>query len=576
LPVGTRLQGDLYSVGKVLGQGGFGITYLGGDTGLKRAVAIKEFFPQVQGCSRNGTAVQPGGMITQAEYLAEKTKFLAEGQRLAQFQHRHIVKVFSLFEENNTAYMVMELLKGKTLLRIIEEHGPLEETEAVAYVTQIAEALDVIHGSKLLHRDIKPENIIVTEASRAVLLDFGTAREFAAGNTRRMTTTLTPGYAPLEQYGQRARFGAPSDIYSLAATLYHLLTGEIPIQATDRAAGVELPAPCRLNPKVSSRVSSAVLSAMEVRVDSRPQSVGDFLKALREFRPRASVLLDPDPAEPTGGKAGHQTAKGITGVIINVERVGRGSIDAGVTIHVARPVGPSTDRFQDCKSVKLGRHEHSWEIDLAPGYYRVRAHCFVTTRDMPAFATKILESNEYDLIVPSVHEPVTLALGRLADGLHLTAGKASVPTCGRGSVERSKNTLAKKKARVAKGRVSIVPLGPFAAVWPVMIRIHKTKATKARTKDDITLGGAGSYIVEDEDQIQVTCPRGFEGKSCIFLEIAAGSYQFSASCVVRNSFRPNSPQQTTNKCVVNVLENRTVTLTLSRSPSGDSVYLGPG
>ena len=103
-------------------------------------------------------------MITQAEYVAEKAKFLAEGQRLAQFEHPNIVKVFSLFEENNTAYMVMELLKGKTLLRIIDEHGPLEEAEALAYITQIAEALDVIHSAKLLHRDIKPENIIITEA----------------------------------------------------------------------------------------------------------------------------------------------------------------------------------------------------------------------------------------------------------------------------------------------------------------------------------------------------------------------------------------------------------------------------
>ena len=138
----------------------------------------------------------------------------------------------------------------------------------------------------------------------AVLLDFGTAREFAAGKTRRMTTTLTPGYAPLEQYGQRARFGVPSDIYALGATLYHLLTGEIPIQATDRVSGVELPAPHRLNPKVSSHVSSAVLSAMEVRVDRRPQSVGDFLKALRGFRPPSPIPLNDDPAAPAGVKAG--------------------------------------------------------------------------------------------------------------------------------------------------------------------------------------------------------------------------------------------------------------------------------
>ena len=242
LPVGTRLQGGLYSIGKVLGQGGFGITYLGSDSGLKRAVAIKEFFPQVQGCSRDGATVQPGGMITHLEYRQEKNKFLTEGQRLAQFQHPSIVKVFSLFEENNTAYMVMEFLRGKTLLKIVEEDGRLEERDAVAYIVQIAEALDVIHGLKLLHRDIKPENIIITEEGRAVLVDFGTAREFAAGKTRRMTTTLTPGYAPLEQYGQRARFGVFTDIYALGATLYHLLTGEMPIHATDRATGVELPA----------------------------------------------------------------------------------------------------------------------------------------------------------------------------------------------------------------------------------------------------------------------------------------------------------------------------------------------
>src|SRR5271166_3295244 len=206
LPVGTSLQGGLYSIGKVLGQGGFGITYLGSDSGLKRAVAIKEFFPQVQGCSRDGATVQPGGMITQLEYRQEKDKFLTEGQRLAQFQHPSIVKVFSLFEENNTAYMVMEFLRGKTLLDIVEEDGRLEERDAVAYIVQIAEALAVVHQGNMIHRDIKPENIMVAADNRAVLVDFGTAREFAAGKTRKMTTMLTPGYAPLEQYGQHARF----------------------------------------------------------------------------------------------------------------------------------------------------------------------------------------------------------------------------------------------------------------------------------------------------------------------------------------------------------------------------------
>jgi len=364
-------------------------------------------------------------MITQVEYVAEKAKFLTEGQRLAQFQHPHIVKVFSLFEENNTAYMVMELLKGKTLLRIIEDHGPLEEAEALAYITQIAEALDVIHSAKLLHRDIKPENIVITEAKRAVLLDFGTAREFAAGKTRRMTTILTTGYAPLEQYGQRARFGVPSDIYSLAATLYHLLTGEIPIQATDRAAGVELPAPSRLNPKVSSKVSGAVLSAMEVRVDRRPQSVGDFLRALRGIRPSSPIPRNDGSAAPTGVKARRQTFNRTGNVVINVDRAGHLRIDREVTIHVAKAAAPSIDRPQPCKSVRLGRQEQRWPIELAPGSYRIWATCTITARDTPAFATRLLESNECDLIVLPGNEPVNLTVGRLADGLHLTMEKAA-------------------------------------------------------------------------------------------------------------------------------------------------------
>jgi F-box protein 11 len=429
LPVGTRLQGAQYSVGKVLGQGGFGITYLGSDVGLKRAVAIKEFFPQLQGCSRTGTTVQPGGMTTQAEYRDEKNKFLVEGQRLAQFQHPHIVKVFSLFEENNTAYMVMELLKGKTLLRIIEERGALEETEALAYIIQIAEALDVVHGCKLLHRDIKPENIIITEEERrAVLLDFGTAREFAAGKTRRMTTTLTQGYAPLEQYGQRARFGVPSDVYALGATLYHLLTGEIPIQATDRASGVELPAPHRLNPKVSFHVSSAVLSAMEVRVDRRPQSVREFLTALRGFRPPPPIPLSNDPAAPTGAKAGPRSAQETGCVVINVDRIGYLTIDREVTINVAKAARPSSDQFQIDKSVTLSRQERSREIELAPGEYRIWATCTMTTKDTLVFGTRLLESNECNLIVPPANQPVTLTLERHSDGLHLTRDKASDPS----------------------------------------------------------------------------------------------------------------------------------------------------
>jgi transposase-like protein len=222
--------------------------------------------------------------MTTNEFNEERSKFLEEGQRLAQFQHTSIVRVFSLFEENNTAYMVMEYLKGKTLLEMVEQSGPLDERTVIQLIEQVADALELVHGANVLHRDIKPENVIVVSENRAVLVDFGTAREFAAGKTRKMTTMLTPGYAPLEQYGQHARFGVFTDVYALGASTYHLLTGQIPIQATDRAAGVELAAPVRLRSTISRHVSDAVMWAMEMRVDSRPQSALDFVQAMRGAR----------------------------------------------------------------------------------------------------------------------------------------------------------------------------------------------------------------------------------------------------------------------------------------------------
>ncbi len=302
LPAGTVLQGGGFVVEGLLGQGGFGITYKSRDTRLSRTVAIKEFFPQAQGCLRRGTTVHPSGGITIGEFQEERNKFLEEGQRLAQFQHPSIVRVFSLFEENNTAYMVMEFLKGKTLLKMVEETGPLEERLLVQLIEQVAGGLGVVHQANVIHRDIKPENIMLVQYNRAVLVDFGTAREFAAGKTRKMTTMLTPGYAPLEQYGQHARFGVFTDIYALGATTYHLLTGQVPIQATDRAAGVELAAPRRLNSSISRQVSDAVMWAMEMRVDKRAQSASDFVQAMRGARSASSN------GSRTGSTATHEAA----------------------------------------------------------------------------------------------------------------------------------------------------------------------------------------------------------------------------------------------------------------------------
>ena len=296
LPPGTQLQGGLYAVGKVLGQGGFGITYLGSDARARRPVAIKEFFPH--GSARNGREVHPAGVLAAADYVATRTKFLDESRVLAQFSHPGIVDVYGSFDENNTAYMAMEYLRGGSLENLLGDRGAAPEDEAVGYIVSVGEALIVVHAAKLLHRDIKPGNIMLTDDGRVVLIDFGTARTYAAGKTGRMTTMVTPGYAPLEQYGQKVRFGPFTDIYALGATLYHLLTGQMPTDATDRVSGVTLKPPREIKPDVSAGVSDAVMWAMEIRVDARPQTVREFVTALQAGLRSSAPAPAPDPPEP--------------------------------------------------------------------------------------------------------------------------------------------------------------------------------------------------------------------------------------------------------------------------------------
>ena len=279
LQPGAKLQNGAFTVGKVLGQGGFGITYKGGDMQLRRYVAIKEFFPQ--GCARHLQTVQPTGGMAAGDYQNVKAKFLEEARVLARFNHPGIARVFTTFEENNTAYMVMEMLEGKTLQKRLEEKGALPEKEAVSIIEKVGEALITVHAANLIHRDLKPDNIMLTDDGRVVLIDFGTARAFAAGKTVHQTAMLTPGYAPLEQYGQSAKFGAYSDVYALGATLYHCLTGQLPPPATDRATGVELKSPEQVNPYVHREVSNAVMAAMQLKADARPQTIKEFLDALK-------------------------------------------------------------------------------------------------------------------------------------------------------------------------------------------------------------------------------------------------------------------------------------------------------
>lgn len=284
LPPDATLFESTYTIEQVLGYGGFGITYRAHDAAAQRTVAIKEFFPT--GCRRHGSRVEPDRALDTADYEAARSKFLEEARLLARFlaqRHPRIVEVRGAFAENNTAYLVMEYLEGKTLAQLLEARGALPQQDVMVFVAAVGEALRSVHTMGLLHRDVKPENVMLCDDGRIVLLDFGSARLFntdGAGAGRRMTAMLTPGYAPLEQYGQQQQFGAHTDIYAFGATLYHLLTGQMPTAATDRAAGVELVPPDYLNNNVTQPVSRAIMWAMQMKIADRPQTVQAFLDAL--------------------------------------------------------------------------------------------------------------------------------------------------------------------------------------------------------------------------------------------------------------------------------------------------------
>ena len=253
---------------------------------MQLPVAIKEFFPA--GCFRRGLSLQPGRKNTSQEFAEQRVRFLDEARVLARLNHPGIVRVYTAFEENNTAYMVMEYLRGQTLETRMNDRGRLDEEEVLEYVHKLAEALEVMHGQGeegILHRDIKPANIMVTPEGRVVLIDFGTARQFAANVSRAMSQVLTPGYAPLEQYSARARFGRPVDIYALGATMYHVLTGKVPPDALERAQGLELKSPQAVCPSVSRRTSDAVVAALEMSAPRRPQSIADLLRVLKNGAP---------------------------------------------------------------------------------------------------------------------------------------------------------------------------------------------------------------------------------------------------------------------------------------------------
>ncbi len=284
LAEGTVLN-ERYCLGSVLGQGGFGITYEADDSMLGRNVAVKELVPS--GATRHGVSLHLRTTPQGNDFGRLKKAFLKEGRLLAQFKHAHIVRVLDLFEANGTAYIVMEYLTGELLKASIERNGSLDPASVVRYAAQVLAGLSVVHSVKLLHRDLKPDNLVITPDDQVVMIDFGSARNFAS-KTLQHTRLVTPGYAPPEQYSTQARFGPYTDLYALGATLYHALAGAPPPPSTDRLMGTPLPP---LPSKVPTQLRDVVMKALELPADKRFQSAEEMKKGLE-----ALITPSPEPS----------------------------------------------------------------------------------------------------------------------------------------------------------------------------------------------------------------------------------------------------------------------------------------
>lgn len=275
-----------YIIGNVIGFGGFGVIYKAWDQALERVVAVKEYFPtaflaRVEGKTDTFVFDQKN----QEMFLKGKTEFLEEARNLAKFnQHPIIVNIFDYFEENGTAYFVMEYLDGVNLRSYVSELAKrgkkLSVESSVMIVQSVLGALKAVHSSGILHRDIKPGNIFVCKNGTIKLIDFGAAKFSDTDAEKTKTVIITTGYAPVEQYQTHGKQGAYTDIYAIGAVLYELVTGIKPDESINRKVDDIVEDPMKINPEVTQVLNNAIMRAMAVKADIRFQSVDDFSKAI--------------------------------------------------------------------------------------------------------------------------------------------------------------------------------------------------------------------------------------------------------------------------------------------------------
>ncbi len=283
LPPGTILQ-EKYLIGKALGQGGFGITYLAWDMNLNLKLAVKEYLPQELAYRTGGQSegsIYKKSLADNFNYGLEK--FLEEARTLARFnEHPNIVSVRDFFKANGTAYLVMNHIEGVTLKEYLAGRDkPLPFEQALDIFMPVLDALKEVHAAGILHRDISPDNLLINSNGRVVLIDFGAARQAMGDKSRSMSVTMKAGYSPVEQYQSKGKQGPWTDIYAVAATFYHAITGQMPPESLDRISEDSLLYPSIIGVNIDPQKEKALIKAMAVLAKNRYQSVIKFQEALQ-------------------------------------------------------------------------------------------------------------------------------------------------------------------------------------------------------------------------------------------------------------------------------------------------------
>ncbi|MCL2164229.1 MAG: Ig-like domain-containing protein [Oscillospiraceae bacterium] len=352
MPPGVRLR-ERYTLGGAIGKGGFGVTYSGWDNLIDRPVAIREYLPSEFSTRAPGqTKVTVFSGDKREQFEDGRSKFIDESKRLAKFTDMEgIVNVYDSFEENGTAYIIMELLRGETLAERLKREGTIPPEVAIAILAPIIRSLEIVHENGILHRDISPDNIFLTKNGGAKLIDFGAARFATTKYSRSLTVIIKPGYSPEEQYRSRGDHGPHTDVYSVGATLYRMITGCTPPDAMERRAFFEgkgkdvLKTISSFNVEIDPNLENAILNALNVRIEDRTPDMAAFTRELtadaKVERRRGGIKITDLYRWPNWAKIGASVAAALVLTMIALFAFGMIGFNSGLQTDIEIPEGMS-------------------------------------------------------------------------------------------------------------------------------------------------------------------------------------------------------------------------------------------